>query len=186
MQEGTKLTVGARYTETVRILPDSVSFVAALLLEFPQFASVSFDPRQGTLRLGLLVGRKLPAQARTAFRRRLEDSVVVLHDLQGSPAPRVEVRWQTGPNFTRFEIVRSVDDLSLQEVRVVAQLAQMAFGQDLLAGEEASDGDRAEVLQYALEHVRSLRPHRPVVGVREGERVLVYYAPSRRVREQPS
>jgi hypothetical protein len=172
--------------EALRILPDSVSFVAALLVEFPEFASAAFDPRQGTLRLTLLVGRRLPAPARAAFARRLEESVAVLRELQGGPVSRVEVRWQVGPNFTRFDLVRSVDDLTFEELRVVAHVARDRFGSDLLAGEEGGEEDREDELRYALERARRLRPSRPVVGVREGGRVLVYYAPRspRRVREQ--
>jgi len=168
-----------------RILPDSVSFVAALLVEFPQFASAGFDPREGTLRVALLVGRRLPARQRGAFRRRLEDAVAVLHDLEGGPPPRAEVRWQTGPNFTRFELVRSMEDLTLEELRVVARIAEEAFGPDLVTGERPEDGEeRQEELRYALEHARSLRPGRAVVGVRERGKVLVYYA-SRQARRVP-
>ncbi len=180
------MAVGPSYAaETIRILPDSVSFVAALLVEFPEFASAAFHPRAGTLRLTLLVGRRLPARSRVRFARRVEDAVAVLHDLEGGPPPRLEVRWQAGPNFTRFELVRSVDDLTLEEVRVVAQLARDSFGDDLLAGEQGPEEGREEELRYALEHARQLRPSRPVVGLREGGRVLVYYAPrtARRVRE---
>jgi hypothetical protein len=168
--------------ETIRVLPDSVSFVAALLVEFPEFAGAAFDPRTGTVRLTLLVGRRLPARGRLKFVRRLEDSIAVLHELQGGPPPRAEVRWQTGPNFTRFELVRSVEDLTVEEVRVVAQLARETFGTDLLAGEANFEEGREEELRYALEHARHLRPTRPVVGLREGGRVLVYYA--RRPRER--
>lgn len=163
--------------QTVRVLPDSVSFVAALLMEFPQFASAGFDPRQGTLRLSLLVGKRLPAKTRAAFRRRLEDSIAVLHDLEGGPPPRGEVSWQAGPNFTRFELVRFVDDLTVEELRVAAQLAQDCFGSDLVAGEAEPEEERADQLRYALEHARRLRPARAVVGVREEGKVLVYYAP---------
>lgn len=172
--------------EAVRILPDSVSFVAALLVEFPEFASAAFDPRRGTLRLTLLVNRRLPARARLAFARRLEESVAVLRELQGAPVSRVEVRWQAGPNFTRFDLVRSVDELTLEELRVVARLARDRFGSDLLAGEESWEEDREDELRYALERARRLRPSRPVVGVREEGRVLVYYAhrSGRRVGER--
>jgi hypothetical protein len=206
------MAMGTPYaTQAVRVLPDSVSFVAALLVQFPQFASAAFDPRRGVLRLSLLVGKRLPARARAAFRRRLEDSIAVLRELQGGLPPRAEVRWQAGPNFTRFELVRSTDDLTLEEVRVVARLAQEAFGDDLLdhpddrsgiSGDPGapvgglfrdrllrggeSEEEAEEELRYALEHARHLRPSRPVVGVREGGRVLVYYAPraARRVRER--
>lgn len=180
------MAVGPSYaTETVRILPDSVSFVAALLVEFPEFASAAFHPREGTLRLTLLVGRRLPAPSRVRFARRVEDAVAVLHDLEGGPPPRVEVRWQVGPNFTRFDLVRSVGDLTVEEVRVVAQLPRDSFGGDLLAGERGPEEGREEELRYALEHARQRRPSRPVVGLREGGKVLVYYAPrtARRVRE---
>ncbi len=203
--------MGTSYpAQGVRVLPDSVSFVAALLVQFPQFASAAFDPRRGVLRLSLLVGKKLPARVRAAFRRRLEDSLAVLRELQGGLPPRAEVRWQAGPNFTRFELVRSTDDLTLEEVRVVARLAQEAFGDDLLDHPQNRSGisgdpgapvggffrdrlllggesqEETEELRYALEHARHLHPSRPVVGVREGEKVLVYYAPraARRVRER--
>ncbi|MCS7235581.1 MAG: hypothetical protein RMM30_06350 [Armatimonadota bacterium] len=168
--------------QTVRVLPDSVSFVAALLVEFPEFTGAAFDPRTGTVRLTLLVGRRLPARGRVKFARRLEDSIAVLHELHGGLPPRVEVRWQTGPNFTRFELIRSVEDLTVEEVRVVAQVAREAFGPDLLAGEASFEEGREEELRYALEHARHLRPSRPVVGLREGGRVLVYYV--RRPRER--
>ncbi len=170
-----------------RILPDSVSFVAALLVEFPQFASARFDPKEGTLRLALLVARPMPARQRAAFRRRLEDSIAVLHDLEGHPPPRVEVRWQAGPNFTRFELFRSVDDLSLEELRLVARIAEETFGCDLMAGERPEEEEqRQDELRYALEYARSLRPTRPVVGLRERGRILVYYVASqpRRVPER--
>ncbi len=197
--------------QAVRVLPDSVRFVAALLVQFPQFASAAFDPRRGILRLSLLVAKRLPARVRSTFRRRLEDSIAVLREMQGGLPPQAEVRWQAGPNFTRFERVRSTDDLTLEEVRVVVRLAQETFGEDLLgscpgkalrqvdrgpqksrsdfwgglAGEETQE-EAEEELRYALEHARHLRPSRPVVGVREGEKVLVYYAPrtTRRVRER--
>jgi hypothetical protein len=170
-----------------RSLPDSVSFVAALLVEFPQFASARFDPKEGTLQVALLVARRVPARQRAAFCRRLEDAVAVLHDLEGGPPPRAEVRWQVGPNFTRFEIVRSVDDLTLEELRVAARMGEEAFGSDLVAGERPEDEEgRPDELRYALEHARSLRPGRPVVGVRERGKVLVYYAvrPARRIPER--
>ncbi len=170
-----------------RILPDSVSFVAALLVEFPQFAFARFEPREGTLQVALLVARRVPARQRSGFRRLLEDAVAVLHDLEGCPPPRAQVRWQAGPNFTRFELVRSVDDLALEELRVVARMAEETFGSDLVVGEPPEDEEgREEELRYALEHARSLRPGRAVVGVRERGKVLVYYParPARRVPER--
>ena len=173
--------------QALRLVPDSVSFVAALLVRFPELASVTFDPRAGTLRASLLVARRLPAQPRARSARRLLDAVAVLRELQGGPAPEGEVRWQLGPNFTRFTLVRSVDDLTVEELRVVAQLARDSFGGDLVAGQEnPEEDDREEELRYALEHVRHLRPSRPVVGVREGAEVFVYCAPrpTRRVRER--
>ncbi|MDR5684300.1 MAG: hypothetical protein QN163_09795 [Armatimonadota bacterium] len=167
-----------------RQAPDGANFLAALLLRFPQLSSASFDPATGAVRLVLLLSRRLSAAGFAAFRRRLQDSVGVLHELSRFPTPEVTIRRMLGPQFTRIEITRSVEDLTAEEVQLICDLVADAFGADLAAGEEvAEDLDAAEEdLQRALEHVRERRPARAVVGVRERGQVLVYYA-GRRVRD---
>ncbi|MBM3451169.1 MAG: hypothetical protein FJX78_09370 [Armatimonadetes bacterium] len=170
-------------------VPDGVSFLAALLMRFPQVATVAFDPATGSLRLVLLLRRRLPAGAFLAFRQRVEDAVNVYFELDRAGRPDIEVRRTTEKNITRVEVVRGVDDLTCEEIEIIARIAEERFGEDLILAESDDDEearyDHEDNLRYALEHARDLRLGRPLIGLRERGRVLIYYtgqAP-RRARE---
>jgi hypothetical protein len=167
-----------------RPVPDGLSFLGALLLRFPELSSASFDPSTGAIRLVLLLSRRLPPPVFAAFRRRVQHSVEVLHELERFPSGAIAIRRTSGPHFTRVEITRSVDDVTLEEIQLISDVAADVFGADLATAEEADeDLDAAEEdLRRTLEHARERRPARAVVGVRERGQVLVYYA-SRRGRD---
>jgi hypothetical protein len=170
-------------------IPDSVSFLAALLMRFPQLATVAFDPASGKLRLVMLLRRRIAAGAFVAFRQRVEDAVHVYFDLDRAGEPDIEIRRTSAKGLTRVEVVRTVDDLTCEEIEIIAKIAEERFGGDLILAEtDNTDLDRyehEENLRYALEHARELRPSRPLVGLRERGRVLIYYTgdPPRRARE---
>lgn len=157
-------------------LPDSASFLASLLVHFGVFSSAMLDPRAGSLRL-VLLARSLSPSAYAAFRRRLMDALVVLHELDRRPSPRLRIRRESSGRVSRIEIVRSLEDLTYEELAVIAQMAR-----DLLPLEAVEEGPwteeeqqaQEERLRAALEQVRELRGSRRYVGLREGAEVLIY------------
>jgi hypothetical protein len=165
-------------------VPDSVNFLAALLTRFPHLSFASFDPATGAVRLVLLLSRRLSTPAFAAFRRRVQESIEVLHALDRVPTPSVTIRRTSGPHFTRVEVTRSTDDLTLEELQLISDIAADVFGGDLVASDDSAEDPAAteEELRRALEQARERRPARAVVGVRERGQVLVYYA-SRRARD---
>ncbi len=159
-------------------LPDSASFLAGLLVHFGVFSSATLDLRTGSLRLGLLT-RSLSPSVYATFRRKLTDALAVLHELDRRPSPQVRIRREGSGRVARIEIVRSMEDLSYEELAVIAQMAR-----DLLPLEAVQEGPwteeereaQEERLRAALEQVRELRGSRRYVGLREGAEVLIYAA----------
>ncbi|MCS7172634.1 MAG: hypothetical protein N0A24_04380 [Armatimonadetes bacterium] len=159
-----------------RSLPDSASFLATLLVRFGEFSSATLDPAKGTLRLVLFLPQALSPAVYRAFRRRVLDALAVLHELERRPAPRVRIRQMRTRHFTRIEVVRELADLMCEELGVVAHLARemLPLGSPQETWPKEERARQEERLREELEHLRERGSLRPLVGLREEDRIFIY------------
>jgi hypothetical protein len=136
---------------------DTVSLVCALLVRFPELASIRSMPAEGSVRLTF------------ALRARLDK------------------RAQAGLAETTFiHVTRDTDSFSKEELELIVALLRERYPEVLVRNpqpEDHLDADPAaqdEAALYAIEALRDPAQSKSLVGFREEARVLVYFLKAQR------
>ncbi len=164
---------------------DAVGLVVALLVRFPQIATIVSHPDEGTLALSFAIALRIDRQAERDVREAVVDHVESLVAVTGERHETLRVECERDPKMTFLRITRDVRTFSREELVVLTTLLAARFGEALLvsAAEESFDDDPAaqdEMVDFALEALRDPTQQRSLVGFREEKRVLVYFVKSRK------
>ena len=166
---------------------DAVGFVVALLVRFPEIATIVSHPVSGMLTLSFAIAKRLDRVAEREVRESALDHVRSLVELAGEQCDTLEVACEPDPKMTFVRITRDARSFTREELAMLTGLLSQRFG-DLLvrspaAEDEPLEEDLAaedELVEYALEALRDPSQQKSLVGFREEKRVLVYFVKSRK------
>jgi hypothetical protein len=165
---------------------DAVGLVVALLVRFPEIATIVSHPGGGTIVLSFVVNRRLDGPSQHALRQTLVTHVSSLHELSGSDPATLVVAFERDERVTFVRVTRDAASLSRDELVLLTTIFAERFGDALLRSplaEEPSDEDPAaddELVEYAIEALRDPSQQKSLVGFREEKRVLVYFLKTRK------
>jgi hypothetical protein len=168
---------------------DAVGLIVALLVRFPEIATVLAHPVDGTLDFSFVVNAKIDAQGKRAVRNLVTEHVHALLDLAGDPHDVLEVTAQTAERVTFVHVLRDARTMTREELVLLTSLLSEHFGTKLMkspAPDESIDEDPAaqdELVDYALEALRDPSQQKSLVGFREEKRVLVYFLTARKSKK---
>ncbi|HEY8314480.1 MAG TPA: hypothetical protein VIG51_09945 [Candidatus Baltobacteraceae bacterium] len=161
---------------------DTVSLICALLVRFPEIASLRSMPGEGTIHISFAVSRKLDRRAQTAVSTAIEEHVAGFRALEGADESDVlRVECESDRAMTFVHVTRDLDSFTKDELVMLAALVTEQFGDSLVRNptpDEHPDEDPAaqeEAVEYAIEALRDPTQSKSLVGFREEKRVLVYF-----------
>jgi hypothetical protein len=161
---------------------DTVNRVVALLVHFPAIHTVRSNPADATLSLCFAVRARLDGATTEAFSERLSEHVRALLDLRGEAPAKLGVTSDREPTVTFVHVTRDAATFDREELELLVSLFAAEFGERLVRDETGGapiDDDpaaRDELVETALDALRDPTQRRRLVGFREEQRVVVYFA----------
>lgn len=166
---------------------DAVGLIIALLVRFPQIATLTSHPGEGTLTLSFAVTGRLDRATQRDLREALLEHVRAYSGLAVEPFETVEVACEIDERMSFVRVTRDARSVSREELQMLTALLGERFGaalvQSAVAEDEGLDDDLAaqdELVEYALDALRDPTQQKNLVGFREEKRVLVYFTTARK------
>jgi len=163
---------------------DTVNRVVALLVRYPEIHSVRSNPTDASVTLSFAVRERLERARMRAFGDEVAEHIRALFDLRGEQPGTIAVTADRDA-VTFVHVTRDAATFAREELELVVALFAAAFGDRLVrdGGAVSVDDDpatREEVVEVALEALRDPAQRQRLVGFREEQRVLVYFAHARK------
>ena len=164
---------------------DTVSLVCALLVRYPEIASIRSMPGEGTVRFTYAVGMRLDRRKQRSIVDEIEAHVGGLLSLVGERGD-VSVDCESDGSLSFIHVTRDLDTFTKDELAMLTSFLADRFGAALVrnpAAEENADEDPAfqdELAESAIEALRDPAQSKSLVGFREEKRVLVYFLKSQK------
>jgi len=163
--------------QTANESSDAVGLVVALLVRFPQIATIVSHPDEGTLALSFAIALRIDRVAECELRETVTDHVESLVAVSGEQLDTLSVECERDQKMTFLRVTRDVRTFTREELIVLTTLLASRFGAALIespASDETLDDDpgaQDEMVDFALEALRD-----PT----QQKRVLVYFVKSRK------
>jgi len=164
---------------------DTVSLVCALLVRYPEIASMRSAPGNGTLRFSFAVQTRLDRATQRAIVDEIQSHVHAFLSLSGENG-EVSVECESDRATSFVHVTRDLETFSKDELEMLTGLFADRFGAALVrnpSADEHPDEDPAwqdELVEAAIEALRDPEQSKSLVGFREEKRVLVYFLKSQK------
>lgn len=161
--------------------PDTVSLIIALLVRFPEIASVRSFPGNGTVRFSFVTTSRLDRAAQIGLADSIDEHIQGFLQLSEEQPREVKIECETDKAMTFVHLTRDLESFTKDELLMLVGLLSERFGDALVrnpAAEENADEDpiaQEELVDYAIDSMRDPRQQKSLVGFREEKRVLVYF-----------
>ncbi|HTU81172.1 MAG TPA: hypothetical protein VMF61_03530 [Candidatus Acidoferrales bacterium] len=165
---------------------DTVSLVCALLVRFPELASIRSVPSERIVRLTFVVRQRLDRSAQSLLSEAVEDHVRAFLSLAADEPDTLRVECEGDRVMTFVHVTRDLESFSKEELELYAAFFAQRYGDALVRNpvpDDQFDADPVAQDESALCAVEALRdPERSknLVGFREEKRVLVYFLKSQK------
>lgn len=159
---------------------DTVALVCALLVRYPEIASMRSAPGENAVRFSFAVTGRIDKAAQRALQSEIQEHVegfLALSDDEGT----VKVEFETDRAMSFVHVVRDLDTFSKDELGMLVGYFTERFGAALVRNpvtDEHPDEDLAfqeELAESAIEALRDPANSKSLVGFRDEKRVLVYF-----------
>jgi hypothetical protein len=165
---------------------DTVSLVCALLVRFPELASIRSMPADRTVRLTFAIKSRLDKRAQSALGDKLQDHIAGYLMLAKDEADTIRLECESDRSTTFVHLTRDTESFSKEELEMLVALFGEEFRETLVRNPLPADHLDAdpiaqdEAALYAIEALRDPTQSKSLVGFREEARVLVYFLKSQR------
>jgi hypothetical protein len=165
---------------------DTVSLVCALLVRFPELASIRSGPADRSVRLTFAMRQRLDRAAQSGLTEAIEDHVRSFLALAKDEPEIVRVECESDRALTFVHVTRDLESFSKEELELQAAFLRERCGDALIRNplpDDHLEGDPAaedEAALYAIEALRDPAQSKSLVGFREEKRVLVYFLKSQK------
>jgi hypothetical protein len=165
---------------------DTVSLVCALLVRFPELASIRSGPTDRTVRLTFAARQRFDRAASAAIAETIEEHVRSFLALAREEPATLRVECEGDRTLTFIHVTRDLDSFSKEELELQVSFLCDRYGDALVRNPVPDDhieGDPAaedEAALYAVEALRDPAQSKSLVGFREEKRVLVYFLKSQK------
>jgi hypothetical protein len=160
---------------------DTVSLVCALLVRFPELASIRSLPGDRTVRLTFVLRQRLDRAAQSALVESIEEHIASFLALAKEEARALGVECESDRSMTFVHVTRDLETFTKEELELQVAFFGERFGDALVRNpmpDDHFDSDPAaqdEAALYAVESLRDPAQSKSLVGFREEKRVLVYF-----------
>lgn len=160
---------------------DTVSLVCALLVRFPELASIRSGPSDRTLRLTFAVRQRLDRAAQHALAEAVQEHVTSFLALAKEEPGVLRVECEGDRSLTFVHVTRDLESFSKEELELQVGFFNDRCGDALIRNPHPDDhvevdpAAEDEAALYAIEALRDPAQSKSLVGFREEKRVLVYF-----------
>ncbi|MBD5606956.1 MAG: hypothetical protein IAI48_17990 [Candidatus Eremiobacteraeota bacterium] len=167
---------------------DAVGLVVALLVRFPEIATIVSHPTDGTLTLAFAIDARIDRRTELETREGVSEHVRSLLDVVGERADCLTVVCEADESTSFVRVTRDARSFSREELQMIVALLCDRFGATLLrspaADDDAFDDEASadELVEFAIEALRDPAQQRSLVGFREEKRVLVYFVKRKKAK----
>jgi len=167
---------------------DTVSLVCALLVRFPELASIRSMPADRTVRLTFALRQRLDRGAQTALTETIADHIGSFLSLSRDEAETLRFECESDRSMTFVHITRDLESFTKEELELQVAFFGDRFGEALVRNalpDDHADEDPAaqdEAALFAIEALRDPAQSKSLVGFREEKRVLVYFLKSKKAK----
>jgi hypothetical protein len=164
---------------------DTVNLVCALLVRYPEIASMRCTPGEGTVQFTFAVTGRLDKKRQQSLTDDIQAHVEGFLTL-AAEGGEVRVECESDRAMSFVHVTRDLDTFTKDELAMLTGLFAERFGGALVRNpvpEEHPDEDPAlqeELVECAIEALRDPAQSKSLVGFREEKRVLVYFLKSQK------
>ena len=165
---------------------DTVSLVCALLVRFPELASIRSVPDDRTVRLTFALRQRLDRAAQATLVEAIEDHIRSFLALAKDEPETLHFECEGDRAMTFVHVSRDLESFTKEELELQVAFFSERFGDALERNplpEDHLDADpiaQDEAALYAIEALRDPAQSKSLVGFREEKRVLVYFLKSQK------
>ncbi len=165
---------------------DTVSLVCALLVRFPELASIRSGPADRTIRLTFAVRHRLDRAAQAALSDAIDDHTRGFLLLAKDEPAVLRVDCEGDRTMSFVHLTRDLATFSKEELELHVRLFAERYGDALVRNPlpddhlESDPAAEDEAALYAIEALRDPEQSKNLVGFREEKRVLVYFLKSQK------
>ncbi len=164
---------------------DTVSLVCALLVRYPEIASIRSMPGDGTVRFSYAVASRIDRATQRGIGEEIEAHVDGFLSLVGDRG-EIKVECESDRALSFVHVTRDLETFTKDELAMLTSFLADRFGNALVRNpvpDEQADEDPAfqdELAESAIEALRDPAQSKSLVGFREEKRVLVYFLKSQK------
>ncbi len=158
---------------------EGVNLLASILVCYEEITRVSYEPKDDTIRLTFSIEEPVTKVRFDKLGKLLAESVAAFLNLSGIRARVVSLEMETAGAISFLHLIRDVESLTRDELSLVADILYDAFPETLLLDERDPldpnfEVEQENLLDHMLGAVRQHRLKEKLLGIREGDRVVVY------------
>lgn len=155
------------------------SLLISMLVRYPEVARVNYDPRQQTVRMGLLIAGGLSDSEFEKVQRELNDTIDVYKMLDQRQPLLVEINRDAYGDLTALSVTRDVHTFTPEEIYTVVEFFRERFQGRLVSEYPDYVGEdemiaQDEMIQEALADLHAGRSGKNLIAIREEGRVIVF------------
>jgi hypothetical protein len=169
------------YTHSPVENADTVSLVCALLVRFPELASIRSMPAERVVRLTFAVRSRLDRVAQAALIEALDEHLQSFLALSKDEPEVLKIECEGDRAMTFVHVARDLGSFTKDELELQVGFFAERFGVALVRNPLPDDHleedpiAQDEAALYAIEALRDPAQSKSLVGFREEKRVLVYF-----------
>ena len=171
----------ASFRKKKQVDPEGVHLLASILVCFSEIATISYEPQNENLQITFAVRKSMSKKEFDDIAGFLMESIRTYHALEGYSDTNAGLSMETHDKMSFLHVTRDVATLSRRELSLIVTVVKERFGEDLVAdphGYGSVDPEFAavqeETLDRMLGNIRGIHIPSPLVGVREGDQVMVF------------
>lgn len=158
--------------------PEGVNLLASILICYREISTVFYEPKDRTVKITFTLNKSISEAEFKDFASFLDESIHTYHMISGFQFAPVEFTLERQGLYAFFHIVRDLETLSNGELSIITTIMRDRLGDSLIMGDTPLDEEVLELQEENLEHMlmssRAVDLKNRLVGVREGDAVMVY------------
>lgn len=158
----------------------SVSVLVSMLVRYPEVGTVKYEPRQQTIRMGLVITGAMTDADWNRTEQDLFDTLDVYHLLEQRQPSVLDVAMESYGELTSIAITRDVATFSPEEIYTIVEFFKERFaGRLVTEGVEwpANEDEmiaQDELIEDLVADLEENRSSRNLIAIREDGRVMVF------------
>ena len=159
--------------------PEGVNLLASILICYREISAVAYEPKDKSVKITFALEKSMDEEDFKELAEYLAESMNTYLTISGFYGTKIDFTMETQGKYAFLHIIRELETLTKGELTLIVTLLGERLGDSLImSGEEELDDELLEVHEETLERMlmsaRMTDLRGRLVGVREGDAVMVY------------